>query len=75
MDVGIGTNKAFTNVAKEDERNKIRYSFRTVLLKTVSYMQTFARKTAEVKQAVKRLCSQLNKVTNTNAFCDTVQAE
>lgn len=39
MDVGNGTNKALAAVTKDEERKKIRYSFRTCLVKTVSYMQ------------------------------------
>lgn len=92
LDVGTGTNKALAAVANEDERKKIRYSFRTVLVTTVSYMQSrlslsnpvlrdlqclhpLARKTAEGKQAFKRLCVHLHKVTQTDAFCDKAQAE
>lgn len=92
MDIGIGTRKALACIVSESDKKKICYSFRSALIKTVSYMQTrlplsnlvlrdlqclhpLARKTDEGKTAFQRLCTHLQKVTKTDAFCDTVQAE
>ena len=39
IDVGTGTNKVLSTIEKEDERKKMRYSFRCCLVKMTSYMQ------------------------------------
>ena len=40
MDVGTGTTKALSAIPNDDDQKKIRHSFRVILVKTVSYMQT-----------------------------------
>lgn len=90
--VGSGTSAALVAMTKEDERKKIRQSFRSCLLATVTYLQErlplsdpvirdvqclhpLMRNTEQGKNAIKRLCSHLTKVTKDDAFIDQVNGE